>query len=1313
MGQLSIVLGETKPEFQKEETLVTVFKETVKQYPTKTALFFNQQSVTYLELDQWSDAFALTLQSKGLKYGDPCLVWWHRSIELHVAILAIIKCGATYVPIDYEMPQDRVQAVMEDIKSSFLITSNPTSLEVTIVNEIPFEPENANLYILPELSPDDNAYVLFTSGSTGKPKGIPITQRKICHLIRSENHILNVNANDKVYQGFSVSFDMWCEETWVSYLVGASIWIADGITAKSIDELSTVLLENEITVLHAVPSLLAVMEDIDLPKLRIINSGGEACSQLVLSKWSNGKRDFYNSYGPTETTVSCSFAKLKATDPITIGLPLPNYGLAVVDEQMNPVAIGTHGELIVTGIGVSNGYLNLPQLTRDKFLPKNASLESLPGTTIYRTGDATYMDANKDIHFVGRIDDQIKLRGYRIELGEIESLLNNEKGVLQAAVTLKKDNNNQDQLTGYVVLDQKTLFNEEQLKENLALKLPTYMVPYAIVKLDDVPRLPSGKIDRKKLPIPDSYATVAPLLENEIDENDSVATKVTKLLAVVFAKKDINLANDFFTDMGGHSMLAASFVSKIRNEGKLRNASLKDIYQYRPLQELVNHWENTAYKKEKVNAKFNEIPKSRYYLCWLAQSLALLVIFGFLAAEIFIPYLAYYFILLENESHLIAACAALLMFCLIPPLYIGLGIVMKWLVIGKFKEGEYPLWGSYYFRLWFVDTFQRIVPTQFMNGTPLYPMYLKLLGVTIPNDAQLSSFSLGAPDLITIGNDVCISSNVVLDNVTIENGLLKISKIHIGNHAYIGSSAIVGGNTVMEDWSELQDLSYLQYGNTIPFAEVWKGSPAKLNFKREEKDFTQPLIVKPSTIAKYKLIYSLLLLFFPFFILMPLIPTIIVISELDNKAGYFEFNYIWVTPFLTMIYIFLFTSENVILSRLLQRRIKPGKYPVYSWFYVKKWLVEQMNSISLIILHPIYATVFISTYFRALGAKIGEKTEISTASNVTHPLLSIGDRSFIADSVTLGEADIRGQQLILDYTTIENNSFVGNSALIPQGYHLESNMLIGVLSVPPTKDQMVDTGMKDWFGSPAIAIPKRQDSGTFDIKQTYSPDKKTIFYRGTVEFIRIILPQTIILICSIFFIAYSSEMLYNDPLVYILLKLPFYYLFFLGFPVFIITAVLKWLVVGKYKATNIPMWNIKVWKSELITSTYEALPVPFLLEYLKGTPWLPILLRVFGVKTGKRIFLGTADFTEFDMVTLGDDVALNEDSGAQTHLFEDRVMKIGTVKVGNRVAIGSRSIILYDTTIEDDVSIDSLSLVMKGETLQKNTSWNGSPVSKI
>ncbi len=1313
MEELSIIVGEKRQDFFIEESLISVFKTTTSHFPEKISLYYKNQSITYQELDNWSDAVAHQLQSKGLKSGDACLIWWDRGLELHVAILAILKCGATYVPLDFEMPEERVLSVMEDIKATFIITSHPFSHSCTVINDLNYTPEDTSKFIAVVVEPDTNAYVLFTSGTTGKPKGIPITNRNICHFIRSENSVLNVNSSDKVYQGFSVSFDMWCEETWISYLVGASLWIADSVTSKSIDELSTILFENEITVLHAVPSLLAVMETIDLPKLRLINAGGEACTPLVLNKWSNDNRKFYNSYGPTETTVSASIAKLTKGEIITIGKPLPNYGLAIVDENRNPILIGNHGELVISGIGVSNGYLNLEALTKEKFIPKNDSLNALPGAIIYRTGDAAYMDEHKNIHFIGRIDSQVKLRGFRIELEEIESLLNDQENVLQAAVALKKDSNDQEQLTAYVVLKKDTffVFSESKLKENLQQQLPSYMIPLVIMVLEELPRLASGKIDRKLLPIPENYLAqnTAPI---HILETDDMGTKAIKILHKIFIKEDITLENDFFTDLSGHSLLAGSFVSLMRSEAKVSHASLKDIYQYRPLSALVSKWESTVKEESKEPRVFNTVLNSHYYLCWFAQSVALILIFGFLATEIFIPYLAYYFTLLNTENYLESAISALLMFCLIPPVFIGLGIAVKWVVIGKYKEGKYPLWGTYYFRWWFVKTFNKIVPTQFFNGTPLYPAYLKMLGVKIKADAQLSSFTMGAEDLITIKKDVSISSNVILDNAVIEDGFFILSRITIGNHGYVGSSSILEGNTTIEDWGELQDLSLLQKNKTIGYAQIWKGSPSQLIKTRKEEELLYPLKISKRRLFAYKTTYSLLLLLFPLFILVPLIPTIIAISELDNAAGYFEFYYLWITPLLSIIYLFLFASFNVILSRLLQKGIQPGEYPVYGRFYVKKWMVEQLNSLSLIVLHPMYASVFISSYFRALGAKIGKDTEISTASNVTHPLLEIGTRSFIADAVTLGESDVRGQRLFLEKTVIENNSFVGNSALIPQGYQLSSNMLIGVLSVPPSDEQLTTESFNDWFGSPAIGIPRRQESELFDETQTFSPSKKTYYTRATIEFIRIILPQTVILICSIYFIAYTSELMATKSVGMILGLLPFYYLFFMGIPVLLIPVLMKWILIGKYKESSHPMWSLQVWKTEMITSTYEALCIPFLLEYLKGTPWLPVFLRLFGVKIGTKVMLNTSDFTEFDMVTIGNDCALNEDCGPQTHLFEDRVMKIGKVEIGNRVTIGSRSIILYNTKIEDDVNIGDLSLVMKGEIIQKETQWVGSPISE-
>jgi len=1308
MNELSILLGADRPDLIREETLVGLFHQSTLEYAGKTALIFHEETLTYAELDHWSDAVAAYLHKKGITRNSRVGVWWPRGLELHVAILGIIKAGATYVPVDREIPAERVEVIMEEVGASGCFSMQKLNIDCprfTVVDK----PSEYSIIKTPKgPQPNDCAYVLYTSGSTGKPKGIPISHKQICHLVRSEQSVIGIRSSDKVYQGFSVSFDMWCEETWISYFAGATLWVADNTTSKAIDELGDTLKKENITILHAVPSLLAVMED-SIASLRMVNAGGEACTPQVLAKWAKPGLQFYNSYGPTETTVTATMAPLNKGDAIEVGHPLPNYNLAVVDENMNLVPFGEAGELVITGPGVASGYVKLPQLTQQKFIPKPKSLDVLPGAVVYRTGDSCIISKEGTVDILGRFDDQIKLRGYRIELGEIEVKLNQLSGVASAVVAVKKDGNGQDQLVGYVVTDGMKAIDEAVLRIELAKSLPSYMVPGVIVTIGQMPRMPSGKINRKALPVPEAFNQVDQQVT--IDMNAPVADRILAVLRGIFPNKDIDPSMDFFDDLGGHSLLAAGFVSQLRRDAGLPGASLKDVYINRPLSNLMEVWQSQPETKQKSRREFNKTPLYRYLACWAAQSISLLLIYGLFAFQVFIPYLGYYYIDQETSNVAYSIITSLVLFSLIPPIFTFVAIGTKWLVIGKFKAGDYPLWGTYYFRWWFVKTIQHLLPAQFLNGTPLYPVYLRLLGMKIAADAQISDFSFGAEDLISIGSDASLSSQTNLNNAFVEEGMLKLRHITIGDHAYIGSSAMISVDCHIEAWGELQDLSMLSPGKIIAEGEVWKGSPAQFKEKKHIADLPQPLTVSAFTRRKYKLLFLLCMVTFPIIILLPLLPTIIQINKMDNDAPDYNFNYMVHVPTLAIIYIVLFAAETILLTRWLQRGIKPGKYPIYSTFYVRKWYADQLMSLSLIVLHPIYATVYIASFFRLLGAKIGKKTEISTAGGVTHPLLEIGDGAFIADAVTLGESDVRAQQLILDKTSIDSFSFVGNSALIPQGYHLNGNMLIGVLSTPPDAQQLAgNAGAKDWFGSPAIPLPRRQESTKFPDELTINPGKLRKLARAIVEFIRIVLPESAIICSSIFFIAYGHDLIVDEPLWKIILLFPFYYLFFMGIPAFLITLVLKWVFIGKYKVQQKPMWSWNVWKSEAITSTYEALAIPFFLEYLQGTPWLPVMMRLLGTKIGKRVWMNTTDITEFDMVTICDDAALNEDCGPQTHLFEDRVMKVGTVKIGSRSSVGAGTIVLYDSELGDDTKIEGLSLVMKGERLAPGTDWTGSPV---
>ena len=1305
---LSIKLGEVMPELLRYETLADIFKTTVSLYPNKTALIFNEVSISYSELDKWSDTIACALGAAGIANKDFVGVWLPRGLELHAAILGIVKSGATYVPLDSEMPVERVMGVLSEVGASAYLShiSLPSSIK-----KIDLPKKGSGDFIFTATpQPDDFAYVIYTSGSTGKPKGIPITQRQICHLVRSEQVVLNITAYDRVYQGFSVSFDMWCEETWISYCAGATLVVADTTTAKAIDELTDFLNINQITILHAVPSLLAAMEP-NATTLRLINAGGEACTSQVVDKWKTPQRQFFNSYGPTETTVTATLIELFIGEKITIGKPLPNYNIAVVNEQLQIIPKGQQGELVITGPGVSNGYVNREALNKEKFVDNPVDRILLPGSTMYKTGDAAVMNADGSIDFHGRLDDQIKLRGYRIELGEIESSLSTLPGIIAAAVALKKDNFNNEQLIAYVVLANAAVFDEPMYKTALAKILPIYLVPLAIVPIAELPRQTSGKIDRKQLPDPPQLLIAEAINLVPLGENATISEKVIYCLQKTFPNRAIHLSEDFFTDLGGHSLLAATFISMLRREAGMEKASLKEVYLHRPLQAAVDMWQ--AKEQETGTAyipSFNKIPKWRYYSCWAAQTLALLFIFGLFATQIFVPYIGYYYVKVEYDNIWYAIATSLTLFCFIPPVFSAIIIATKWLVIGKMKEGDYPLWGTYYFRWWLVKNVQQLLPSQFLNGTPIYPVFLRMLGAKIAGDAQLSSFSMGAEDLVTIGSDVTISSEVVLNNAFVEDGLLKLRRIVIEDHAYVGSSAVIGGGATIKAWGELQDLSYLPGEKTINHNEIWLGSPAQLSSTKTAAQLHVPLLISANTQRKYRWYFLLTLLAFPFAVLLPLLPVIISLNALDDSTDSYNFSYLWVVPFLSILYLGLFAGETILLTRWLQKDIKPGKHSIYSLFYMRKWFADQMITLSLTVLHPIFATVFISRFFRALGAKVGKNTEISTASSVTHPLLTIGSGSFVADAVTLGEIDIRGQQLILEETIIGDNSFVGNSALIPQGYQLPDNMLIGVLSTPPKEALLKTSTAKDWFGSPAIALPNRQSSGVYDASLTFSPTRKTKYSRAAIEFMRIIFPETAVLVFSVYFIAYGHDMIVAGPTWKIFLLTPLYFIGIFGLPAFFVTVLLKWVLVGKYKPAQHPMWTKPVWLSEAVTSTYEALAVPFLLYFLKGTPWLPLLLRFLGLKVGKRVWMNTTDITEFDMVSIGKDTAMNVDCGPQTHLFEDRVMKVGSIKIGKRTSIGARSIILYDTEVGDEVKMDPLSLVMKGEKLPDKTSWGGSPV---
>ena len=766
-----ILHGPDRPDLLRHEILADLFEATAARVPTNTALIAGERSLSYADLNAAADRVAHRLIESGVRAGDMVGLWLPRGIDLLTLQLGIAKVGAAWLPFDSEVPTERIAVCLDDASAKALLIDEQSRPVVQAQTDISAQILTAQNLLAP--LPEHTAYVIYTSGSTGKPKGIAITQRSICHFLRSENARLGVREDDKVYQGFSVAFDMSFEEIWISYLVGATLWIAPKEISGDPEALPRALIENDITVLHAVPTLLALFAQ-DVPNLRIINLGGEMCPQALVERWAPG-RQMFNTYGPTEATVSASLAELKAGEPVTIGEALPNYGLLVI-EVIDPDSIvhgvvpplkilpfGETGELCITGPGVAAGYLGRPDLTAEKFLPNpwaRAGLEQQEAR-LYRTGDLARVELKADgtpqMQCLGRADDQVKIRGFRVELGEIEAVLAEQPGVGTTAVILRKDEAGMDQLVAFYVPTGEVPPPVRALRDGLSGRLPPYMVPARFEALPAMPRLSSGKIDRKVLKA-QALSEAAPVEGG--DRPETPAEEVLfAALAQLFPGQPIRRELDFFSDLGGHSLFAARVISALRQDPRFAQATVADIYQNRRIGQIAESLQAGMVDTTQAGSERPFVLHSawRRWRCGLAQGVAIPFLVLLKMAQWLAPFFASHFYTGDPDDSIARAIGmSVLAFVVTTLLEFVVAWAGKWLIAGRLKPGSYPLWGLTYYRWWLADRLIEAVPAYMINGSPLYSAWLRALGARIGADVNLGSVTLRVPDLVAVGDGVSI-----------------------------------------------------------------------------------------------------------------------------------------------------------------------------------------------------------------------------------------------------------------------------------------------------------------------------------------------------------------------------------------------------------------------------------------------------------------------------------------------------------------------------------------------------------------------------
>jgi non-ribosomal peptide synthetase-like protein len=1376
----AVLRGPSRPDLLREETLGDILDATARRQPQQTALIWGDRAITYAELDAASTFIGGALVRRGAAPGLVLGLFLPRGADLLIAQAGITKSGAAWLPFDAEAPLERIALCLGAAKAVGLVTCREClprlkdlPVPVWAVEDLIEDPEDdgeRKPALTPALSPgeretmfprlgvasapdlrgsmghekvqleqgtspgpedglgqggsrpsprpsaSDPAYVIYTSGSTGQPKGIVISHRSICHFLRAENELLGVRAEDRVYQGFSVAFDMSFEEIWISYLAGATLWIAPSTVVADPEAIAETLGRERISVLHAVPTLMSLLPEA-LPTLRLINLGGEACPESLAQRVVRSGRKVFNTYGPTETSVSASLTELRPGEPVSIGRPLPNYGLLVVDEQRRPLRAGETGELCIFGPGLALGYLGRPELTAEKFVPNPLADGNLSEAKMYLTGDLARIEPDGPVHCLGRADSQVKIRGFRVELDEISAVLGSQPGVAAAAVALRPLAG-VDHLVGFVVCPPKGGGKAAQWRLALAARLPGYMVPTHFEIIPALPRLASGKIDQnvlRALPL-----TNLPADHGETAEPRTAAeAALFAALAKLFPGRTLGPDLDFFDDLGGHSLLAARLVSDLRGDARYAALSVRAVYRERRLGGLARVMERLGAEKQPVrSARPKPVPALRFLFCAVAQALIIPLFVLLHIADWLAPFFVYQYLTGDpGDSIPLAVLYSLATFVLARFVNFGIAIAGKWAAAGRLQPGRHPLWGAVYFRWWLANKFGELPDVFLLAGTPWMPLYLRALGARVGRNAMVDMITLAAPELLTVEDGVSIGAFVNIENARVEGGELVIGPVLLKRDSVVDSYSVLEEGTEIGERARLCGQSALAAGRKIPADEIWDGAPARRTDQKSETLPPRPEVpwVRRAALAGLfaATAIAVSVLFF-----LPTFPAFMLIDWLDaNTLNVFDsgvgapvaFGFFFL---LAIPASAVFLGLTMLLTGGLRRLLPPqsaGLTPVDSFAYWHKRAVSMILDCSLRELHGVYASVYAPWWLRILGVRVGRHAEVSTAEGMVPELLTLGDDSFVADGAMLGDEEVRGGWMILKSTRIGNRSFIGNGAYVPDGASVPDDVLIGVQTRAPKNDEMRPG--QTWMGSPPLLLPARETLTGFPESLTFRPSRWRRLGRGLVEGLRIVLPLALIIatgyliVVLILPVAAANGWGFQTANALALAGSLF------GVACFLFVVALKWILVGRYRPRAAPMWTPFVWISEAVTNLYESLAVPNFLDLLRGTPMLPWALRCLGARVGKGVYLNTTDLTEFDCVKIGDEAELNAWCGPQTHLFEDRVMKIGLVEIGQRVTVGARSTILYDTKVGDDVRLGPLTLVAKGEHLPAATSWEGSPAA--
>ena len=594
-NEIIVEWNATEVEYPVERCLHELFSEQVRQSPEAVAVVYEDEQLSYLELERRSNQLGSYLRRFGVGPEVVVGLCVERSVEMIVGLLGILKAGGAYLPLDPAYPEERLKYLLEDAQAPMVVTRQSEREALSwykgaIVSleqdweEIATRPDGE---MLSGVRSDNVAYFIYTSGSTGKPKGVAVEHKSLVNYLSWVKRYLLKDTTQDIPAITALTFDASLKQLFGPLLQGKSVWLVGSETISQSAALLRAIKRRNRVSLNCVPALWKTMleawksdeENLSELNLGTLLIGGEHFSQELVEKTLAAlpEVEIWNIYGPTECTANAAVSRLQAMSEPTIGRPISNTKIYILDKRLEPVAIGSAGELHIGGDAVARGYLNRSELSAERFIPSPFSSE--PGARLYKTGDVVCYLPDGDIKFLGRIDHQVKVRGYRIEPGEVEERLREYSGIEEAAVVAQGESDADKRLVAYYTGLE---IGAKALRDHLFLILPEYMVPVAYVYLESLPLMPNGKLNRRLLPAPDSLAFTQRGYEPPVGQIES---ELAGIWAELLKVERVGRRDNFF-ELGGHSLLIIRIVSRLRKTLNVE-VTIRDVFEHAVLADLA------------------------------------------------------------------------------------------------------------------------------------------------------------------------------------------------------------------------------------------------------------------------------------------------------------------------------------------------------------------------------------------------------------------------------------------------------------------------------------------------------------------------------------------------------------------------------------------------------------------------------------------------------------------------------------------------------------------------------------------------------